>query len=89
MFAEASIRSAIIERAAIGERAAMTDAALEPKLWTALREGSMRTELRFNFAEIGSFSNADMERAMAGHGCLARSSCDFILTEFGEFSTSQ
>ena len=61
-FAEAALRKAVAERVDITDARDDDEAGGKLQLLKALREGTMRTELRFTFAQLDRLSNADLQR---------------------------
>ncbi len=61
-FAEAALRKAVAERVDITDARDDDEAGGKLQLLKALREGTMRTELRFSFMQLDTFSDADLQR---------------------------
>jgi len=64
-------------RKAVEERSDSVD-----QLVTALREGTRRAELRFNFAQLGTFSDADLQRVSESLPCSFCASVFFSAVVF-------
>ena len=62
VFAEAALRKAVAEGVDITDARDDDEAGGKLQLLKALREGTMRTELRFSFMQLDTFSDADLQR---------------------------
>ena len=61
-FAEAALRKAVAEGVDITDARDDDEAGGKLQLMKALREGTTRTELRFSFMQLDTFSDADLQR---------------------------